>query len=160
MVLVKILARSYQKPGCSHGWVAYNVIFLRLHHLHHHFNYVARRTKLSVSSGSCNFRKQVFVQIAFGVAVLHLYFINLLHYHVEQTWCGDHKFCIFHVLRKHTTSAPIFLIKVKHAILFLKEVEHVFRILVFKTAPTEFAFVLRYKLDLLLVSNQIRLFLF
>jgi len=101
VVLVHVFTRRHQKASRATGRVRNGMVLRGLHQLDHHFNNVARGAELVVGASGGNFRQQIFVQIALGIAVVHLDFGNHLHHLVEQLWRGYHKGRALHVLREY-----------------------------------------------------------
>jgi len=80
------------------GGVADDVVRLRLNHLNHEPDNVARSAKLAVLSGAGDFAEHVFVEVALGIAIFHGDFVDHVHDFGEQRGSGDGEARAFHVL--------------------------------------------------------------
>ena len=72
VVLFQILTGGNKKAGGTAGRVADHVVRPGLHQLYHHADDVAGRAELTVNTGGSDLTEEVFINIAAGIAVLHL----------------------------------------------------------------------------------------
>ena len=80
VVLLDVLGGLNDEAGRTHGRVAYGVLDGGAHEFHHHAYDVARCAELSVIARSSHLAQDVLVDIAHGVAVVHVQGIDALHY--------------------------------------------------------------------------------
>ena len=72
MVLLNELRRFHDEASRTHSWVAYGVVQVRLHHIDHHTDDMARSTELTVVTACGHLAQHIFVHIAHRVAVIHI----------------------------------------------------------------------------------------
>ena len=88
IVLLDILHRLYQKSCRTHSGVADVVLWSRLHHLYNHAYDVAWRAELSVGARSRHLAEYILVDIAHGVAVVHVERVYSVNYLGKRTGVG------------------------------------------------------------------------
>ena len=79
MSLAQRFAHGHQKAASSASRIANDVRGLRLDHLYHEPDDVARSTKLAVLPGARDLAQHVFVEIALGVPVFHRNLVDHVH---------------------------------------------------------------------------------
>ena len=80
VVLLDVLGTLHYEASRTHGRVADGVAQGGLHHVHHHTYDMARGAELTVVARGCHLAQHVFVDIAHGVAVVHVQGIYAFHY--------------------------------------------------------------------------------
>ena len=140
-MLADVLARHREEAAGAGAGVANDIFQRRLHHIYHHPDDVPRRAELPVLSRRGDLAEQVFVHIAFGVAVGHVYIGEHIHHLREQSRGRDHKGGTLHVFGKRGAAVAAVAQKIEHPGLAGKEPEHIFRVGILEAAPAQGVFL-------------------
>ncbi len=99
VVLAQVLAGGDQEAAGAGGGVADDVARHRRGELHHELDDVARGAELAVLAGGGDLAQHVLVDVALGVAVVHLKLVDEVDGLGEQVGRGDGKAGVAHVVR-------------------------------------------------------------
>lgn len=97
MVGVHVFPRSHEEARRARARVADAVRPGGLHHFDHELDDVAGRAELTVLPGAGDLAEEVLVEVALGVAVAHVDFVDGLHRLVQEAGGGDHEGGVLHV---------------------------------------------------------------
>src|SRR5659263_128037 len=94
-----MLIGSHEEASSAAGRIADYVPDFRSRAFNHHSNNMPWRPELTILSCSFQFRKKIFIEIAFGIHVLFLYMhaIDDLYSFNEQRCGRDCEDCVLHV---------------------------------------------------------------
>ncbi len=100
-------------------------------------------SELPILASRGDLRQHVFIQVTFGVPVVHFDQLDHLHHYIQQFWRWDHEGCTFHKLPKHTSSSTYLLhvFEYRQGSFFGwlgKKIIHRLRINIRKMTPTKF----------------------
>ena len=136
ILLLDILHRLNQESCRTHGRVADVVLGRRLHHLYNHAYDVARRAKLSVGARCSHLAEYILVDIAHGVAVVHVECVHTVNHFGKRTGVGYEEYSRLHVAAVGTLlTGTDMLDKLKHTL--AHNLEHVVGTEVLEHVPTQ-----------------------
>ncbi len=136
IVLLHILGTLHNESRATHSRVADSIIESGLHQFHHHADYVARSTELSVGATGRHLAKHIFIDIAHSIAVVHIKCADTIDNFDKCARILNHKDRIFHKSRICRLLTPIKVLYVRKHIAADHTV-HLFRLEMSEITPTQ-----------------------
>ena len=96
VVLLDILCSLHNEAGTTHGRVANSVAERRAHEFDHHADDVARSAKLPVVATCRHLSKHILIDIAHGVAIVHIEVVDAFDDFGQCARALDEKSCVSH----------------------------------------------------------------
>ncbi len=137
VILPQVFHHAYQETGRSGSGITDQLVCFGLHHINHHADNMLGRAKLPVDTGRRELGEQVLVEVALGVPVIELNFIEHLHHPVKQLWRVDLEVRVPHGLCKQAPFSADGFDKVKHPSFLPEQAEHLLGVFVFEDIPTK-----------------------
>ena len=133
------IVSCFNKETCTtHSWVANRILLpkRRFHHFHHHTDDMSRSSELSVLTFFCHLAKDVLIDIAHGISVVHVECIHLFYQRLQYTRFVNKENCIPHKASISSFfSVANFLYKRENIVTY--HVEHVFCAHFLENLPTK-----------------------
>ena len=96
MMFLDELSRFHDESSRTHSWVAHSVVQVRLHHINHHSNDMARSTELTVVTACGHLAQHILVHIAHRVAVIHIKTVDPLDNLDQRTSVRNQEVGVIH----------------------------------------------------------------
>ena len=107
VMLDQVLGGRYEETRRAAGRVADHVLGRGCGHVDHQLDDVARGTELPVLTCGRDLAKHVLVEIALGIAVGHIDFVELIDHVRQHPRCGHHEECVLHVMGVGASALPV-----------------------------------------------------